>query len=1365
LLALAVWGCTDSPTQPRNGAVPVKPSFAPGSNASANLDQWANGHPPPTAESWQNGNLNGNNSAYAEGRAVPFRLALEGLAAGSTHIITIQYDFTAGGHKAYDYLASIEATEPHALAQICAGTGPGGRSSLCGTSTGVMPSPAVSTMEKDFPVDLFTVDGLTVQGAQTDGNVPRRLRIFGGTINTITTVTHVGCTGPTTGATCDGNSTGEMVVNFTVDAGRTAAQLVWSGHLAKSSYWNSNSPPDGAAQVSGSPWHMRTLNLDGGGAANQDRSIQPSAIVQVDAKISIAQNGVNEVGQHHQMTGHVDVNSGSGFVNAPDGTVIRFAVASGPGIIVGTNVSTTALDPPQCTTSGGTGSCSVFLYSTTAGLTTVNASTSVSVGGTTLARTTDGIAPNTGPLTKQWVDAQIDLSPLNATNVLGQQHVITALVQQDDGLAAGAQGGDAATGFGPAAGKTVTFSLLNNTAGATFTTQPPFTCVTDATGQCTITITAAQAGQVDIHATTTFTVGGVSLTRATGTGGLNSADAHKNYTSGGLAWTKVDGNGIALGGATFQYRIQGGQFITVVDNQAPDADNTAGSFLITGLAIGTYEVKETAPPLNTYNIDPSTKTATITAQDPNATITVAFVDPRPRARIVLSPLTATNALGQNHNVTVTVSQDDGLAAGANGGDAVTGYTPSANRLVTFSLIPGNPNPNASFVPAGANTCTTNASGQCVITIGSTAAGSVSIHATTTFSVGNVSLTVATDGLGDNSVDAQKTWTTGSIAWTKVDGSGAALGGATFQYKLLPNGSPVTVVDNQAPDANPAAGAFLITGLAAGTYEVTETAPPNNTYNMDPSTKTATITLEDLNPVISVSFVNPHPRARIRLTPLTATNEVNSPHTVTATVEQDDGLAAGAGGDGATGYVASVGTTVTFTLPVNTANATPNGGTCTTNAQGQCALTINTSTPGSVQIHASTSITIGAVTLTPSTGSGGDNSADASKVYVDAQIDLSPLTATNILGEQHVVTAAVQQDDGRAAGAPGDGATGFGPAPDGVLVTFSLVAPNTAGATFVNNVNTCTTTGGSCSITIQAATTGSVTIHATTTFSVGGVSLTRATGTGGLNSVDAQKTWNPGSIAWSKVDGNGAPLGGATFQYRIQGGQFVTVVDNQAPDANPAAGAFLINNLGVGTYEVKETQAPQGYTLDGSTKTATITHNSPNAVISVAFVNTTTTRGLILPTQTTCSAFAFGNPTPEPGLFAGVKAGKINNVAPGVVFYYTEVIAPAASFTIGITQTNNKLPFPALLIQQGNQVSLYNPDCSTRAASITVSGGTATISVTGATVGAKYIVGVKYDTSAPVGEQANKLPVTYQFGTTVNGAGQASNTATIDLSKK
>src|SRR5215203_5363622 len=56
---------------------------------SIDLDQCAN-DPRTIACSWQNGDLNGNNSTYAEGLVVPFRAALEGLSPG-THTIHINY--------------------------------------------------------------------------------------------------------------------------------------------------------------------------------------------------------------------------------------------------------------------------------------------------------------------------------------------------------------------------------------------------------------------------------------------------------------------------------------------------------------------------------------------------------------------------------------------------------------------------------------------------------------------------------------------------------------------------------------------------------------------------------------------------------------------------------------------------------------------------------------------------------------------------------------------------------------------------------------------------------------------------------------------------------------------------------------------------------------------------------------------------------------------------------------------------------------------------------------------------------------------------------------------------------------------------
>ena len=238
-----------SPRWPR----PTRPSREARAAAGVNLDQWAT-----LDHAWQNGNLNGNNTRYPEGGIVPFRLAIEGLKAGA-HTIRIQYDFTAGGHKAYDFLARYNGwVSP----PICSAGG-GGVSSMCPSLPG--------SSSAAFPSDPFKTDGLTVAGAEWYSGVERRLTIWGGTISSISGPSHAGPTG--------GNSSAEFVVHFTSKG--SAVLLAWGGHLAQSRYWNlaAGGVRDGAGEVSGSPWHMRTLQLDGSGNRNQDRSIQPSAIV------------------------------------------------------------------------------------------------------------------------------------------------------------------------------------------------------------------------------------------------------------------------------------------------------------------------------------------------------------------------------------------------------------------------------------------------------------------------------------------------------------------------------------------------------------------------------------------------------------------------------------------------------------------------------------------------------------------------------------------------------------------------------------------------------------------------------------------------------------------------------------------------------------------------------------------------------------------------------------------------------------------------------------------------------------------------------------------------------------------------------
>src|SRR6185436_14820355 len=96
------------------------------------------------------------------------------------------------------------------------------------------------------------------------------------------------------------------------------------------------------------------------------------------------------------------------------------SIVNGPGTL-GT--------PNPCTTSGGTGNCSITLTSPTAGVTTLRASTMVAVGGLTLNRATgDTHAGDSADAVKTWVDANIQISPLTATNPVTATHTFTAHV-------------------------------------------------------------------------------------------------------------------------------------------------------------------------------------------------------------------------------------------------------------------------------------------------------------------------------------------------------------------------------------------------------------------------------------------------------------------------------------------------------------------------------------------------------------------------------------------------------------------------------------------------------------------------------------------------------------------------------------------------------------------------------------------------------------------------------------------------------------------------------------------------------------------------------------------------------------------------
>src|SRR4029079_4412931 len=125
------------------------------------------------------------------------------------------------------------------------------------------------------------------------------------------------------------------------------------------------------------------------------------------------------------------------------------------------------------------------------------------------------------------------------------------------------------------------------------------------------------------------------------------------------------------------------------------------------------------------------------------------------------------------------------------------------------------------------------------------------------------------------------------------------------------------------------------------------------------------------------------------------------------------------------------------------------------------------------------------------------SGNASKVWVNANIQITPATDTDPVGDNHVLTITVNAVNGTLDAGPHTATASIVSGPG------SFVGPNT-----------CTYTGGgptaSCTVTITSAVVGTTVVQATSDIPVNGQTITRTTGTavntaaGG--SGNAQKLW-------------------------------------------------------------------------------------------------------------------------------------------------------------------------------------------------------------------------------------------------------------------
>jgi len=267
---------------------------AAGGNPSADIDQCANGPltapVPCTGTAWQNGNANGSSAHWAEGDSIAYRVKFGSLSTGTSHQITIEWDTTKGGKHALDYLTSYNRTE-NVGNDPCSG--------VAGCSGPTVPPPTT------FAIPPDTNTGLNLPPATSspaDGRWDQVFTMFGGTITSVM-VADPSISNPTLPYNVTGSYSGDSSTSVTITftAGTPTPVLAWGGHIANRKDWGMD---NSAVSITGSPFHMRVLGLDGVGG-NQDRGLSNSAVV-YPAILTITKNVLTSDGAN--LTGPTPFN-------------------------------------------------------------------------------------------------------------------------------------------------------------------------------------------------------------------------------------------------------------------------------------------------------------------------------------------------------------------------------------------------------------------------------------------------------------------------------------------------------------------------------------------------------------------------------------------------------------------------------------------------------------------------------------------------------------------------------------------------------------------------------------------------------------------------------------------------------------------------------------------------------------------------------------------------------------------------------------------------------------------------------------------------------------------------------------------------
>ncbi|WP_300683637.1 SpaA isopeptide-forming pilin-related protein [Nocardioides sp.] len=447
---------------------------------------------------------------------------------------------------------------------------------------------------------------------------------------------------------------------------------------------------------------------------------------------------------------------------------------------------------------------------------------------------------------------------------------------------------------------------------------------------------------------------------------------------------------------------------------------------------------------------------------------------------------------------------------------------------------------------------------------------------------------------------------GALTWTKTDQGGSALAGSSWTLTGPSYPTGTTVADNGPLDADPADGAFKVTGLDWGSYTLTEATAPTG-YQLDTTSHPATVDGSHL------------------AVDLGAIKDAPIPGEIVWTKTDGHGYPLAGSEWTLTGPSYPTGTTIVDNDPLD---ADPADG----------ALKV-------------TGLDWGSYTLTESTApTGYTPSSTTYTAVLDAthlSIDVGAIANTPIPGD-----LTWSKTDAGGAALAGSEWTLTGPSyPTGTTVADNgpLDADPADGALKVTGLD-----WGSYTLTETTAPTGYVLDPTVHTVSIGATALHGAVGA----IVNAP---TPGSVTWTKSDPSGKALAGSVWSLTGPGGYAATITDNGSGDEDPAAGAFKVSGLAWGSYTLSETKAPAGYIKATGSRTVTIDATT----LATTFGPVTNSKVVVIPlknaptitTRTSAARVTVGSPLRDKITLRNFTAG---GTSQGTVRLYGPYASRAAA---------------------------------------------------------------------------------------------------------